>query len=146
MEIAVPVAIVVLIVIAWAFARTWRAPVAKVPEKKASAKSGGAKRKAAPKAPSPPKKFVEPTDIPSFVDDFDVEITVVTASPQTGSDRAPESKASDVSTVAMIYEDEAEGEEITSPVARILVSAEGQSDQGQVRKRNEDSLLFWPEK
>lgn len=150
MEIAVPVAIVVLIIIAWAFARTWRAPVANVPAKKASAKSFATpavpKQKAAPKAAAASKKPAAPVDIPSFVDDFEVEITVVTASPEAGSDRARESKVSDVSTVAMIYEDEAEGEEITSPVARILVSAEGQSDQGQVRKRNEDSLLFWPEK
>jgi serine/threonine protein phosphatase PrpC len=153
-EIAVPVAIVVLILIAFAIVRTWRTPVAKAPAKKAaagaksSAKPSVAKSKAAAKALPAASAFSEALNIPSFVDegDFEVEITVVTASPESGSDRMQVAKSSDVSTVAMIYEDEAEGEEITSPVARILVSAEGQSDQGQVRKRNEDSLLFWPEK
>ena len=156
MEIAVPVAIVVLILIAFAIVRTWRTPVATAPAKKAtagaksSAKPAGAKPKkaAAKKAPAAASAPSEPLNIPSFVDegDFEVEITVVTASPESGSGRTAPAKSSDVSTVAMIYEDEAEGEEITSPVARILVSAEGQSDQGQVRKRNEDSLLFWPER
>jgi protein phosphatase len=44
------------------------------------------------------------------------------------------------------YEDEAEEEETTSPLARILISARGDSDRGQKRRANEDSLLFVPER
>ena len=45
----------------------------------------------------------------------------------------------------MIYEEDASLEEVTAPVARLLVHAEGQSDQGLVRRRNEDSLLVFAE-
>jgi serine/threonine protein phosphatase PrpC len=47
------------------------------------------------------------------------------------------------SRVEIMYEDEeAAVDEATSPVARILVSAYGDSDQGRRRKQNEDNLLI----
>jgi serine/threonine protein phosphatase PrpC len=45
------------------------------------------------------------------------------------------------SRVKIAYEQEAEEEETTSPLARILISAKGDSDRGQKRRANEDSLL-----
>jgi serine/threonine protein phosphatase PrpC len=50
------------------------------------------------------------------------------------------------SRVKLCYEDEAEEDETTSPLARILVSARGDSDIGKIRRENEDSLLFLPER
>lgn len=49
------------------------------------------------------------------------------------------------SHVVVCYEEEAEEEESTSPLARILVSAKGESDRGRKRRSNDDSLLFVPE-
>jgi protein phosphatase len=49
------------------------------------------------------------------------------------------------SRVVLAYEDEAEEEETTSPLARILVSAKGDSDRGRTRPANDDSLLIMPE-
>lgn len=49
------------------------------------------------------------------------------------------------SKVEVIYEEEADIEEVTAPVGRILVSAWAQSDRGRVRKNNEDSLLVMPD-
>jgi PPM family protein phosphatase len=43
--------------------------------------------------------------------------------------------------VVVVYEDEAEAEEATSPQARILVTASGDTDRGQRRQVNDDSLL-----
>jgi protein phosphatase len=48
--------------------------------------------------------------------------------------------------VEVIYEDQADIEEASFPVTRILVSAEGQSDGGRVRRRNEDSFVVVPER
>ena len=48
--------------------------------------------------------------------------------------------------VEVIYEDQADIEEAGFPATRILVSAEGQSDGGRVRRRNEDSFLVVPER
>ncbi len=96
--------------------------------------------------------------LPSIAEESDdVEITVVTAFPKTDrppsaddipiDDEAPVSEdQAQASKIEMIYEDEADVEEVTSPIARILVSASGQSDAGKVRRRNEDSLLVLPER
>jgi len=48
--------------------------------------------------------------------------------------------------VEVIYEDEADVEEITQPIARFLVTAEGQSDGGRIRRRNEDNFLIVTER
>lgn len=51
------------------------------------------------------------------------------------------------SRVKICYEDDAEeDEETTSPLARILVSARGDTDTGKKRRENQDSLLFLPER
>jgi serine/threonine protein phosphatase PrpC len=99
--------------------------------------------------------------LPSIADESDdVEVTVVTAFPKTErppkegeadeipiDDEAPMSaEMAQASKIEVIYEDEADVEEVTSPIARILVSASGQSDAGKVRRRNEDSYLVLPER
>jgi len=63
---------------------------------------------------------------------------------ETDSDSEVVPFASD-SRVKIAYELEAEEEEITSPLARILISAKGDSDRGRKRRANEDSLLSVPE-
>ena len=50
------------------------------------------------------------------------------------------------SRIKIAYEQEAEEEETTSPLARILISAQGDSDRGHKRRANEDSLLSMPER
>ncbi len=48
--------------------------------------------------------------------------------------------------VDLHYEDEADIDETGLPMTRILVSAQGQSDGGRVRRRNEDSFLVVQER
>jgi serine/threonine protein phosphatase PrpC len=50
------------------------------------------------------------------------------------------------SRIKLAYEAEAEEDETTSPLARILISAKGDSDRGHKRRANEDSLLSVPER
>jgi serine/threonine protein phosphatase PrpC len=150
--------LLMLLVFAWALAwgpRGSLAPAAKGgPAKPAPPGDPGAKTQ--PPAARRGSVRDEP-EVPSFAeDDDDIEVTVVTASPVTvpppsedpaGGERAPTDESNEpASKIELIYEDEAEGEEITSPIARILVSAEGQSDGGKVRRRNEDSFLVLPER
>jgi len=95
--------------------------------------------------------------IPSLVtDEDDLELTVVTTSPSAAMPSSPavsdkpkpptDPNPANRPSVKVIYEDEAEIEEITSPHARILLSANGASDTGRHRPRNEDSLLVLPER
>jgi protein phosphatase len=97
-----------------------------------------------------------PPTIPSFVDVYDedeIDVTLVTASPLQGASaiRDPGEELAEStgprrsSTVNLKYEEQAEPEEVTSPQARILISAEAQSDCGRVRECNEDSVLTLPE-
>jgi protein phosphatase len=51
-----------------------------------------------------------------------------------------------VSRIELHFEEDAEAEEVTAASARILLYAAGDSDQGRVRTRNEDSLLVMPER
>lgn len=96
----------------------------------------------------------EPKELPKLYDDGDdIEVTVVTASPVSlapphhdTSIPPPSVPPERPPRVEVIYEDEADVEEITSPVARILVTAEGQSDGGRIRRRNEDNFLVMPER
>ena len=83
----------------------------------------------------------------------DVEVTLVTASPvslapprHNTSIPPPSVSPERPPRVEVIYEDEADVEETTYPVARILVAAEGQSDGGRIRRRNEDNFLVMPER
>jgi serine/threonine protein phosphatase PrpC len=57
-----------------------------------------------------------------------------------------DTEESRVSSIELSYEEGAEAEEVTAASARILLYAAGDSDQGRVRPRNEDSLLVMPER
>ncbi len=50
------------------------------------------------------------------------------------------------SRVKLCFEEDAEEEETTSPLARILLTARADSDAGKTRRENEDSLLLFPER
>jgi serine/threonine protein phosphatase PrpC len=138
MDLVLVVAAVVLASVLWAIVRTLQAD---------ATHSKSATAAAAPVAKAPPKP---PEAVPSLVEEGDIiEITVVEAAPLSQPPPSWESGApsqAEASLVEVIYEDEAQQEEVTLPQARILVSAQGQSDRGNVRKRNEDSLLVWPER
>jgi protein phosphatase len=93
--------------------------------------------------------------IPSLVsEEDDLELTIITASPSADMPSAVAAKnpssadaiRAETPSVKVIYEDEAEIEEVTSPNARILISAYSGSDTGRQRPRNEDSLLVLPER
>jgi protein phosphatase len=119
-------------------------PAAKAAQKKPSL----APKKRTPEAAPRPEQH----SIPHMADEEgdDIEVTAVTASPAAPAGADPAGKTSanpDASMISMIYEDDdAAVEEVTSPIARILVSAQGQSDRGRVRRKNEDSLLVLPER
>ncbi len=49
-------------------------------------------------------------------------------------------------TVELIYEQDAEVEEVTAPFARILLTAHGDSDRGRRRQDNQDSFLLFNER
>ena len=70
--------------------------------------------------------------------DISIESASVSIENETEEDR--------VSRIELSYEEDAEAEEVTAASARILIHAAGDSDQGRVRKRNEDSLLVMPER
>src|SRR5215471_15909999 len=92
--------------------------------------------------------------VPKLHEDADdVEVTLVTASPlslapprHNTSIPPPSVPPERPPRVEVVYEDEADVEETTYPVARILVTAEGQSDGGRIRRRNEDNFLVMPER
>jgi serine/threonine protein phosphatase PrpC len=73
----------------------------------------------------------------------DLDITVIKAAPaeltELDGDDVSELRPS---RVGLIYEDEAEVDEPTTPAARILMVASGESDRGLVRQRNEDRLFM----
>ena len=80
--------------------------------------------------------------IPVF-DNGGAEISISAA---LGQSSDGESEADRVSRIELSYEEDAEAEEVTSASARILLYAAGDSDQGRVRQRNEDSMLVMPER
>jgi serine/threonine protein phosphatase PrpC len=83
-----------------------------------------------------PAPVVEPAPAPALVVPEDEDVTRLNVAAPAASD----------SRVKVAYEHEAEEDEITSPLARILISAKGDSDRGHKRRANEDSLLFLPER
>jgi len=110
---------------------------------------------AAPKPARPAPKAIVWAALPADLADED--ITVVHVLPVLdGAEEASIEAASvsiegepdeeRVSRIELSYEEDAEAEEVTSASARILLHAAGDSDQGRVRKRNEDSLLVMPER
>lgn len=68
------------------------------------------------------------------------------AAPNLSVETAEFEFADCASRVKLTFEEDAEVEEATSPAVRILISAAGATDQGRKRKRNEDSLLVFPER
>lgn len=72
-------------------------------------------------------------------------VTAASDSPRPDLDDEVVPLASD-SRIKIAYEVEAQEEETTSPLARILISAKGDSDRGHKRRANEDSLLSVPER
>jgi serine/threonine protein phosphatase PrpC len=85
--------------------------------------------------------------LPRFVEEGDdLDITVISTSPvRPEPDNIVElTEFEEVrrSRVDLIYEDEAEIDEPTAPAARILMSAQGDTNCGRFRARNEDSLLM----
>jgi serine/threonine protein phosphatase PrpC len=117
-----------------------------------------------PKQKAAPAPRVPSVPTPGF--DDDLEITLITAFPSAElarfraaangepppaiSSAAMEVEADpdgpQVSRVELSYEAEAEADETTSPTVRILICAIGDSDQGRMRSRNEDSLVVFPER
>jgi len=97
-----------------------------------------AQQTAAAPAVEPPQKpalAARPPRVPSFAP----------PRPEPLEAPPPEADSERASRVVLAYEDEAEEEETTSPLARILVSAKGDSDRGRTRPANDDSLLIMPE-
>ena len=74
-------------------------------------------------------------------DTDDLELTSVTVGPPSDTDSEPGEPAA----VPILYDDDAAVDEPTGVTAMILVSAIGQTDKGQRRRRNEDSYLVLPE-
>ena len=90
--------------------------------------------------------------LPRFIEvGDDLDITVISTGP---ADKAPRNEIVDLtefeevrrSRVDLIFEDEAEIDEPTAHEARILMSAQGNTDCGRFRARNEDSLLMLRER
>ncbi|MEI9950101.1 MAG: protein phosphatase 2C domain-containing protein [Pseudomonadota bacterium] len=139
--------------------RETRPPPGAVPKLAAGSKPGpaagskpGPAAGAKPERPSP-KAIV--WEAPPELDDADItvlhaipfieragEITIEASSVSIEG----ECEADRVSRIELSYEEDAEAEEVTSASARILLYAAGDSDQGRVRKGNEDSMLVMPER
>lgn len=68
------------------------------------------------------------------------------AAPNVVAEPAGPELGDHASRLELSFEEEADVEEVTSPVMRILISALGDSDRGRKRARNEDSLLVLPER
>jgi protein phosphatase len=122
-------------------------------EKAGSAEAGPAEQA---KEPRPtPKAIVWEGAKGDFADD---DITVLHALPmleRSGADiqfaTAPDAEEGETederqSRIEIHYEEGSEVEEVTAASARILLYAAGDSDQGRVRQRNEDSMLVMPER
>jgi protein phosphatase len=80
--------------------------------------------------------------IPVF--DNPAEPSAPKAAPKAPSAADPDEERP--SQIELIYEADAEAEEVTAASARILVYAAGDSDRGRVRQRNEDCMLLMPER
>ncbi|MGC4087732.1 MAG: protein phosphatase 2C domain-containing protein [Polyangiaceae bacterium] len=141
------------------------APAVRTNEKKAPAKNPSTERDKSRRARTERPMLPVPTP------EEDVEITLIATAPiadivrkvraehaaaQQANDATspsvsaevagPESDSQRPSRVDVSYEAEAEAEEVTSPVVRILIHAAGDSDRGRTRAKNEDSILVFPER
>jgi PPM family protein phosphatase len=120
--------------------------------KRATSESAG---DAAPKAERPPARAIVWESLPAEL--VDEDITVIHAIPVFDGSADVSIEAASVaiegepeedrvSRIELSYEEDADAEEVTAASARILIHAAGDSDQGRVRKRNEDSMLVMPER
>lgn len=139
------------------------------PQSKRPAPNDPRKQSLAPK--ETPARKPRPQELPSSIPHEDVEITLIATAPiadivrkvraehaaavqQPGDKDSPAISAEAPrdtddqrpSRVELTYEAEAEAEEVTSPVVRILIHAAGDSDRGRTRAKNEDSMLVFPER
>jgi serine/threonine protein phosphatase PrpC len=149
----------------WLSARAWykspaakAAPAVSTPRRQAvrvdRAPARAAPVRAGPASAASSPRPIELEGVPKVFDEADdVEVTLVTASPESlapprhnTSVPPPSMPPERPPRVEVVYEDEADVEETTYPIARILVTAEGQSDGGRIRRRNEDSFLVMPER
>jgi protein phosphatase len=148
--------------LAWVSARAWRQRLAETARPRAEPPAPAARAPVVPAsadapaeaAPAASANVDEPTTSHAWnsAEEDDAEITIVTAVPPSlrrpgalASSR-PSAPPAGPAKVEVIYEDEADVEEVGYPTTRILLSAEGQSDGGRVRRRNEDSFLVVPER
>lgn len=136
--IAICAALTALLVYSWTRTRpedplpSREKPAAKkLPPEKAAEP---APAKASTTAAAPPNEPVVPRL--DFEEDSDVDPTKVGAHASRPSLTPPTKK--------IIYDEDAANEEPTQPGALILVHATAQTDRGQRRKRNEDSVLALP--
>lgn len=97
-----------------------------------------------PGPPPPTELQADPPLLKLFQEDEsldDLELTSITVGPASDSDMM----TSEPAAVPILYDDDAAVDEPTGVTAMILVSAIGQTDLGQRRRRNEDSYLTLPE-
>lgn len=145
----------------------------RAPEPKRAAARDSKERDGASKKSTRARTVRERAPAPLVAPDEDVEITLIATAPIADivrkvraehaaaqqaqpSDKespsiaaqptGPESDEQRPSRVELTYEAEAEAEEVTSPVVRILIHAAGDSDRGRTRAKNEDSMLVFPER
>jgi protein phosphatase len=112
-------------------------------------------RRAPPRLQPQPARARPPASPPAIAPDEEVTLLyrgapdvfapALKLEPADGLANAMSSPRSE-SRVKICYEDDAEEEETTSPLARILLTARADSDAGKTRGENQDSLLFFPER
>ena len=98
------------------------------------------------KKPSSPKPLVVPLDGASDGESDDPEVTIVRLQMEPSDfpdlfDEEDDAPAPVAKTIPLVADEGADEDEPTRTSAVILVSAAGQTDVGQRRKRNEDSYL-----
>lgn len=164
MSVAVQLLLLSIVVLgtgvaAWSFGRASKSrsqpkkarpvPVDPVPSKRSQGEARARKRRRVSSAAS---LLNDSLRLPRFVEaGDDLDITVISAGPVDPKPGLPDrdgivdlNEFEEVrrSRVDLIFEDEAEIDEPTAPTARILMSAQGNTDRGRFRQRNEDSLLM----
>jgi serine/threonine protein phosphatase PrpC len=161
---------VIAALVAWALVRTLRkpavargqlAPAKPAPAVRPAPVAATSPRAEAPSAPKPTPPAPDPAPAPPvprkpppppIEEDDEAEFTLVTALPPSlrrpslSAGPPSEPPASRPAKVEVIYEDEADVDDVGYPAARILLSASGESDGGRVRRRNEDSFLVVQER
>ena len=149
MAVVILIAVLSLVVVLSSIA-LWRSHRAKVSPSKAVARRE-VRQKKRRSVSSAAVLMSDVRPLPRFVEvGDDLELTVISAGPSDAArDRVSDSselEGARRSRVDLIYEDEAEIDEPTAHEARLLMSAQGDTDCGRFRARNEDSLLMLRER